>query len=145
MRTFVVCILALPLAAGGASQDSGRESVQESKASGQRKAKFTISKSTTYLTEPRDELGYIDYAAGLNALRGQGVTPENNAVALLWKAFGPGSGKAKMPVEFLQAVGIVALPEKGEYFVDLYTYMWRVFNRNSPEDSRTILAQMDAA
>src|SRR5262245_33592389 len=52
------------------------------------KGKFTISKETTYVTGPLDKDGYIDYAAALNERLGQGVTPENNANVLLWRAMG---------------------------------------------------------
>src|SRR5262245_43901123 len=52
------------------------------------KGKFSISKETTYVTGPLDKDGYIDYAAALNERLGQGVTPENNANVLLWRAMG---------------------------------------------------------
>src|SRR5437870_5722081 len=53
------------------------------------KPRFTISKETTYLTEPLDKDGYIDYRAALNKLLSKGVRPETNANVLLWKAIGP--------------------------------------------------------
>ncbi len=54
-----------------------------------------ISKETTYITEPLDELGYPDYAAALNQRMSNGVTPENNAAVLLMQAAGP----KEIPVE----------------------------------------------
>ena len=48
-----------------------------------------LSKETTYITEPLDELGYPNYAAALNERMSQGVTPENNAAVLVMKAVGP--------------------------------------------------------
>src|SRR2546430_330080 len=54
-----------------------------------RKPSFPISKETTYITEPRDEAGYIDYEMGLNERLSKEATPENNAAVLLWRAFGP--------------------------------------------------------
>src|SRR2546430_914313 len=53
------------------------------------KGKFTMSKETTFVTEPVDKDGYIDYVAALNDRLRQGVTPENNANVLIWKALGP--------------------------------------------------------
>src|SRR5215467_16284740 len=53
------------------------------------KPKITISKETTYLTEPLRPDGYPDYVAALNQRMSEGVTPDNNAAVLLMKAFGP--------------------------------------------------------
>jgi len=56
---------------------------------------FTISRETTYITEPLMADGTPDYAAVLNAKHGAGVTPENNAAALLVPVLG---------IEFEEAV-----------------------------------------
>src|SRR5262249_19762041 len=87
------------------------------------KGKWTVSKETTYVTEPLDKDGYIDYAAALNERLRQGVTPANNANVLLWKAIGPHPEGTTMPPEFFVWLGIPAPPEKGEYFIDLNQYM----------------------
>jgi hypothetical protein len=87
------------------------------------RGKFTISKETTYVTEPVDKDGYIDYARALNLRLRQGVTPENNANVLIWKALGPHPEGASMPTEFFQWLGMPPPPDKGEYFVDLKDYM----------------------
>ena len=50
----------------------------------------TISKETTYITEPLRKDGYPDYVAAMNQRLSQGVTPENNAAVPFWKAMGPG-------------------------------------------------------
>ena len=49
----------------------------------------TISKETTYITEPLRPDGYPDYLAALNGELSKGVTPENNSAVLFWKALGP--------------------------------------------------------
>jgi hypothetical protein len=84
--------------------------------------KFTVGKETTYLTEPLDEQGYVDYAAALNKRLSQGVTPQNNANVLLWKAFGPHPGLATMPPDYFKCLGISEPPERGDYFIDLPHY-----------------------
>jgi hypothetical protein len=85
-----------------------------------RRGKITIGKDTTYATGPLDKNGYVDYAAALNERMGKGVTPENNANVLLWKALGPypEGGKAMHP-EFFRLMGIESPPEKGDYFIDM--------------------------
>src|SRR6516225_9670041 len=66
----------------------GKEDKPKESAAKKHRGKFTISKETTYVTGPLDKDGYIDYAAALNERLGQGVTPENNANVLLWRAMG---------------------------------------------------------
>jgi hypothetical protein len=90
--------------------------------------KFTISKETTYVTGPLDKDGYIDYSAALNERLSQGVTPENNANVLLWKAIGPHPRGVTMPPEFFKMLGMEAPPEKGEYFIELDEYLKQAFN-----------------
>lgn len=85
--------------------------------------KITISKATTYITEPLTADGYPDYVAALNQRTSQGVTPENNAVVLLMQAFGPGIIPAKDRPRFFKMLGIPPLPDKGDYFVDYYTFV----------------------
>jgi hypothetical protein len=86
------------------------------------KPKFTISKETTYVTGPLRKDGTIDYAAALNQRLSQGVTPDNNANVLFWKAFGPHPEGATMPPEFFKWLGYQP-PERGEYFGDLHRYL----------------------
>src|SRR5713226_5079350 len=83
------------------------------------RGRFTIGKETTYITGPLDKDGYIDYAAALNERLGKGVTAENNANVLIWKAIGPRPEGKEMPAEFFKLMGMEPPPEKGDYFIDL--------------------------
>ncbi len=83
------------------------------------KPKFTISKETTFATEPVDKEGYIDYVSALNERLKKGVTPDNNAVVLLCKALGPRPEGGTMPAEFYEWLGIPEPPEKGDYFTHI--------------------------
>lgn len=82
------------------------------------KPKITISKETTYITEPLRPDGYPDYVAALNQRMSQGITPENNAAVLLQKAFGPSEIPPDLREKFFKQLGIDPLQENGEYFVD---------------------------
>jgi hypothetical protein len=77
----------------------------------------TLSKETTYITEPLRADGYPDYVAALNQRMSKGVTPENNAAVLFWKALGPSEMPKDYRERFFQLLGIPPLPEKGDYFV----------------------------
>jgi hypothetical protein len=87
------------------------------------KGTFTVGKSTTYVTGPRAESGHIDYAAALNERMSKGVTAQNNANVLIWKALGPTPLNTKMPAGFFEKLGMQAPPASGEYFVTLQKYM----------------------
>ena len=87
------------------------------------RGKFTLSKETTYVTEPVDAKGYPDYVAAINARMSKGVTPENNANVLIWKALGPHPEGSNLCPEFFQALGIAAPPEKGDYFRELSKFL----------------------
>jgi hypothetical protein len=100
---------------------AGAQEKKETKKKG--RGHFTISKETTYVTGPVDKDGYIDYAAALNERLRQGVTPENNANVLIWKALGPKPEGGSMPTDFFKLLGIHPPPEKGDYFVDLDRYI----------------------
>jgi hypothetical protein len=110
-----------------------------------RKPKFTISKETTYVTGPRDEDGYIDYAAALNKRLSQGVTPDNNANVLLWKAFGPHPDGAKVPSEYFRLMGIQAPPERGDYYIDLARYIKEHLKIEPGKQADEIQDQLDWA
>ena len=83
----------------------------------------TISKETTYITEPLRKDGYVDYVATLNERASKGVTPENNAAVLFWKAVGPGPIEPKFREEFFKRLGIPAPPDSGDYFIPFEKYV----------------------
>lgn len=80
------------------------------------KPKITVAKDVTYFTEPLDENGYVDFVAALNRIYSKGVTPENNAVVPLYKAFGPAPERSPQPDEFFKLLGMVRPPADGDYF-----------------------------
>ena len=82
--------------------------------------KITISKETTFITEPLDADGYPDYVAALNQHCSRGVTPENNAAVLFWKAVGPAEIEPERREQYFKMLGMAPLPEKGEYFRSFY-------------------------
>jgi len=80
--------------------------------------KVTISKETTYFTEPLRPDGGIDYVAAFNQRYLKGVTPENNAAVAFWRAVGPKNIDKEIRKRYFEMLGIAALPEEGVYFVD---------------------------
>ncbi|HKA08612.1 MAG TPA: hypothetical protein VKD71_15240 [Gemmataceae bacterium] len=79
---------------------------------------LTVSPETTFVTEPVDAEGFVDYPTALNERLRQGITPETNANVLIWKALGPRPEGATMPPAYFQWLGIESPPEQGDYFID---------------------------
>ncbi len=87
---------------------------------------ITISKETTYITEPLRKDGYVNYAAALNQRYREGATQENNAAVLFIKAMGPGEINPKHRDEYFKLLGIPPHPEKGDYYISLDKYAQRL-------------------
>jgi hypothetical protein len=83
----------------------------------------TISKETTYITQPLRPDGYPDYVAALNQLTSKGVTPENNAAMLLWQAVGSAGVPQVIRERFFKMLGIPVPPERGNYYATLQEHM----------------------
>jgi RNA polymerase sigma factor (sigma-70 family) len=100
----------------------------------QKESKFTLGKETTYLTEPLDHEGFVDYETGLNEKLSKEITPENNANVFLWQALRPEPKRTPMPPEFFHWLKVPAPPERGEYFVDLAPYANEALNPGESMD-----------
>jgi len=100
------------------------------------KGDYTVSKETTYLTEPLRKDGFVNYVAALNQRSSQGVTPENNAAVLFWKALGPKEIAGQYREKYCRMLGIPPLPEKGDYFVDHDEYATRPKDGTLSKDAK---------
>ena len=96
---------------------------------GKSRLPVTVSKETTWITEPLRADGYPDYQAALNQRASRGITPENNTVVALMHAFGPEIIDAKDREQFFKMLGISPLLKKGDYFVDYDEYL----KKHNPE------------
>jgi RNA polymerase sigma factor (sigma-70 family) len=105
---------------------------------------FPISKETTYVTGPLDKDGFVDFEAALNERLGKGITPDKNAMVLLWKALGPTPGGTGKPPEYFKLLGISEPSKDGDYFVDLKEFMKNRFNIEGEEYGK-ILEQSSRA
>jgi hypothetical protein len=119
MRTVGAFLLVLGVFATAASTEPATGQDKEKK----RKGTITVGKETTYITGPLDQDGHVDYAAALNERLSKGVTPDNNANVLLWKALGPRPDEKTIPAEYFRRMGVAAPPERGAYFIDLHQYL----------------------
>jgi len=123
----LVVIIGLPLSALAAESTAPEGAAAAGQAPDPQKprVRVTISKQTTVIIEPLRPDGYPDYLEAVNRMASQGVTPQNNAMVLLVKAFGPGHIDQRVRAEYFKRLGIDPLPEQGEYFVQYYDYVKR--------------------
>lgn len=81
--------------------------------------KITISKETTWFSEPLRPDGFVDYLAAVNRHFSKDITAENNACVLLYQAMGPRPEGNRQPDRFFQLMGVEPLPDEGKYFQGL--------------------------
>jgi hypothetical protein len=111
---------------------------------------FSVSPETTYVTEPLDADGCVDYPTALNERMGRGVTPDTNANVLIWQALGPKPEGSNMPVDYFRWLGMIEPPEEGTYFIDRTKYFRTVLKdrvqlpKGEPEDGEFFPADGDA-
>ncbi len=67
---------------------------------------ITVSKETTWITEPLYPNGAVNYVAALNGRLSEGVTPDNNAAALLMQVMGAKEIPKEIRPGFYQHLGI---------------------------------------
>jgi hypothetical protein len=110
-----------------------------------RQPKFTLGKETTYVKGPLTKDGYVDYVTALNQRLSKGVTPENNANVLLWKAFGPHPERSTMPPEFFKWLGMPAPPERGQYCIGRGQYVAEHLKLETRKEANEVYAQLKRA
>ncbi|MCH8829821.1 MAG: hypothetical protein IID45_09615, partial [Planctomycetes bacterium] len=105
--------------------------------------KITISRETTYITEPLDADGFPDYLAAINDRYSKGVTPENNAAVLLLQASGPNEIPEELRAELFKRLGMKPLPERGDYFVSHFEFEKRLRKQGVklPDENNAITSQ----
>ena len=101
--------------------------------------KITISKETTYLTEPLRADGMVDYVAAVNQRFSAGVTPENNAAVLFLRALGPKKIDRNIRKTFFKHLRMAELPDEGEYLIPCEDFLqtrmgWKVPGGDTPDD-----------
>ena len=129
--TFVaICVFLVVLSRIAAADDTPVKSAQAAAKNPQ--AKVTISKETTYITEPFGADGFPDYIRYLDEKIKAGVTPENNAAVVLVQTLGAPEVSEKNRDELFKRLGIDPLPEKGNYYVTWSVYAGRFSAKDWP-------------
>lgn len=130
----VLCVVPILLAGEPATPDAKKA----------KKVNITVSRETTWITEPLNLDGTVDYIAAANKMLSKGVTKDNNAAILMIKAFGPkffGDEDAK---RYIKALDIM-LPENAQYFFSQYDFAYIVFPDNEFEERQNLRDNIGAA
>jgi len=80
---------------------------------------ITVSKETTYITEPLGLDGLPDFPAYLLERDSKGVTPENNAAVLIWQATWPGDLDPQDQTLLAEALGMESVPSEEDSLVEV--------------------------
>src|SRR5262249_17446540 len=70
----------------------------------------------------------------INRHLGRGVRPKDNAVVLLWRAFGPHADTEPVPASYFAMLGMKPPPEKGDYLIPLRQFAERHLKLPKEED-----------
>ena len=105
---------------------------------------FTISKETTFFTQPKTGTGYIDYASAVNQHFSRNVTPKINANILFWQAIGPAPDGVIMDLEFFKLMGMTPPSPQEPCFLPLKQYLTEQLRIKSNEpDYQQITEQQE--
>ncbi len=93
---------------------------------------ITVSKETTFITEPLNADGTVDYVAAANNMLSKGVTKDNNAAVLIIKAFGPKFFRDEDPAPILKVLDITLPEDKDgvQYYHNYLEYASLAFSDN---------------
>jgi hypothetical protein len=80
-----------------------------------------VSPQTTRITEPLGRDGLPDYEQYMLDLSREGVTPDNNAAALLWQALFPGEVEPQQYAAMATELGLEQMPSQADSLVPLHS------------------------
>jgi hypothetical protein len=89
-----------------------------------------ISEQTTYLTEPLDAEGYVDYLEAINHRWSEGVTPENNFEVVVRRVMGVKGIDETVRAEYLRRLGMGDLPKDHRHFQSFLSIIDARFGEN---------------
>jgi hypothetical protein len=82
--------------------------------------RLVVSPKTTFITEPLGANGLPDYEQYVLDMSRDGATPENNAVALLWRALFPGEVDPQFHAAVAEELGLDQIPLAEEALTPLH-------------------------
>jgi hypothetical protein len=84
---------------------------------------ITLSRNTTYITEPLHANGMPDYERNILERLRNGVTPQNNAAALIWPTLWPGEAQPTEYAIIAAELGLNSIPAQRDALIPIYKYL----------------------
>lgn len=81
-----------------------------------------VSKETTYILEPLDSEGYVDYVEAVNQRASKEVTAATNYEVIVRAVLGPRSISPEIRQEYFERLGVKEPAEIGQYFQDFISF-----------------------
>jgi hypothetical protein len=81
---------------------------------------IVVSQQTTYITEPMSRIGMPDFERYILERSREGVTPQDNAAALIWRALWPGELQPADYAAVAKELGLSRIPSKDEALEYVY-------------------------
>jgi len=79
--------------------------------------RIIVSKETTFITEPLGPDGLPNYCEYLLDQSSEGVTSDNNAAVLIWRALWPGELSLEHQLPMCQVLGLQKVPSEEDSLV----------------------------
>ncbi len=106
-----------------------------------REPRITVSRETTFLVEPLDNEGFVDYLAAVNQRWSRGVTPENNAAVLLAQALDPKEVWESIYDEFYADLQVAKPTAGAVHLPDYYQFVYVKFTEEIWNEAHSELQQ----
>jgi hypothetical protein len=107
---------------------------------------ITLSRETTYITEPLQPNGMPDYERDILDRLRNGVTPQNNAAALIWPTLWPGEARPPEYAIIASELGLSSIPSQRDALVPIRQYLQTVAgNKQSVEEASTAVTSAPIA
>lgn len=106
---------------------------------------ITVSKETTYVTEPKTEAGFVDLIAAINLEMSKDVAPEENAASIYFPVLGPKPDGTQLSDQFYAELGVPVPEEGGEYFITYGDYLKSLGVDRTADNFHDLLEQQSRA
>jgi len=106
------------------------------------KPHITVSKETTWITEPLNADGTVNYVAAADAWLSKGVTRDNNAAILILQAFGRDVIKEEVRETIIKRLELTDFLDANTALVSVFSYVDSTF---AYDDVDQALADLEAA
>jgi len=99
------------------------------------KPPITVSKETTWITEPLNADGTVNYVAAADAWLSKGVTRENNAAILILQAFGRDAINEKVRDAIIKRLELTDFLDANTALIGVSNYASEVFGEDNSYDA----------